>query len=38
LKALAQLSEMLSEQKNVEMLIHSDSKDKLLEMIAKYSN
>ncbi|PEE62345.1 BglG family transcription antiterminator [Bacillus thuringiensis] len=38
LKALAQLSEMLSEQKNVEMLIQSDSKDKLLEMIAKYSN
>lgn len=38
LKALAQLSEMLSETKNVEMLIHSNSIDEMLEMIAKYSN
>ena len=38
LKALAQLSEMLSEPTNIEMLMHSNSKDKMLEMIAKYSN
>lgn len=38
LKALAQLSEMLSEPKNVEMLIYSNSVDEMLELIAKYSN
>ncbi|MGR5869399.1 PTS sugar transporter subunit IIA [Bacillus pacificus] len=38
LKALAQLSEMLSDPKNVEMLIHSNSIDEMLKMIAKYSN
>lgn len=38
LKALAQLSDMLSQPENVETLIHSNSKEKMLEMIAKYSN
>ncbi|EOO25533.1 hypothetical protein IIU_06126 [Bacillus cereus VD133] len=38
LKALAQLSDMLSQPENVETLIHSDSKEQILEMIVKYSN
>ena len=38
LKALAQLSDMLSQPENVETLIHSNSKKQMLEMIAKYSN
>ncbi|MDM5188977.1 BglG family transcription antiterminator [Bacillus sp. DX4.1] len=38
LKALAQLSDMLSQTENIEMLIHSNSKEKMLEMINQYSN
>ncbi|ABS22284.1 BglG family transcription antiterminator [Bacillus cytotoxicus] len=38
LKALAQLSDMLSQPENVDLLIRSNSKEQMLEMIAKYSN